>query len=365
MDELEALVILNHIPLLGSVKIRLLVAHYGSARAALKAPLAELGSFPGFGPKLLQTWEQGLYQTAWKQDLLLAEQLQVRLIPFTSPDYPKHLLEIVDPPPLLYVQGTLKQEDKKCLAVVGTRQASLYGQEMAMHLSQQLTRQGFTIISGLARGIDTAAHQGALKGGRTLAVLGSGLACLYPRENQGLAESIRQQGALISEFPMTTPPDRQHFPQRNRIVSGMAWGTVLIEAPLKSGAMNTAERALSQNRPVFVLPGRADQENFRGNHALIKEKKGCLIENVQDILSHFDEPSLPLVFYPSFSPQVALEKEEEELLKWLPAHEMSVEELLPHLRWPIAKLNVLLMSLVLKKRLKEYPGKIYKKMEGN
>lgn len=363
MNELEALVILNHIPLLGSVRIRLLIGHYGSARAALKAPLAELAIFPGFGSKLLQAWELGLRQTVWKEDLILAERLNVQLIPFTSPHYPKRLLDLSDPPILLYVQGTLNPEDQRCLAVVGTRQASLYGQEMAMQLSLQLARQGFTIVSGLARGIDTAAHQGALKGGRTLAVLGSGLNCLYPRENSALAGAIRQQGALISEFSMTTPPDRPHFPQRNRIVSGMTMGTLLIEAPLKSGAMNTAERALSQKRPVFVLPGRVDQENFRGNHGLIKDNKGLLVENIQDILRHFDEPSLPLTFHPSPSPKMTLEKEEEELLRRMPVQEMSVEELLSYFSWPIAKLNVLLMSLVLKKRLKEYPGKIYKKIE--
>jgi DNA processing protein len=259
------------------------------------------------------------------------------------------------------MQGELLKEDQRCLAIVGTRQASVYGQEMAHRLSRELAQAGFTIVSGLARGIDTAAHRGALEKGRTLAVLGSGLACIYPTENIALAGAIRQQGALISEFAMATPPDRQNFPQRNRIVSGMTLGTILIEAPQQSGAMLTVERALNQGRPVFALPGRVDQDSFRGNHALIKERKAELIENVEDILKNF-ECSLPLVFKPTQKLPFRLEKEEEELLRQMPIQEISVEELVAHIQWPVAKLNGLLMSLVLKKIVKEYPGKIYKKI---
>jgi DNA processing protein len=336
--------------------------HYGSASAALQAPLEEIATFPGFGPKILKAWKEGLEQEHWKDHLTLAERLQTQIISFTSPHYPKRLLEIADYPLVLYVQGNLLKEDQRCLAVVGTRQASLYGQEMAKDLSSKLAQAGFTVVSGLARGIDTAAHQGALQVGRTVAVLGSGLACLYPTENIGLAGHIRQQGALISEFSMATPPDRQNFPQRNRIVSGMTMGTILIEAPRQSGAMLTAERALSQGRPVFALPGRVDQDSFKGNHALIKERKAELVENVEDILKTFDY-SLPLVFQSAKVPSLPLEKEEEELLRQMPTQEVSIEELVMSISWPVAKLNGLLMSLVLKKRVKEYPGKIYKKFK--
>lgn len=362
MDELEALLILNSLPYVGSIKIRLLMQHYGSATTVLRIPLEEIATFPGFGPKILQAWKKGLEKREWRHDLILAERLQTQLIPFNSPHYPKRLLEIADYPLVLYVQGELLREDQRCLAIVGTRQASIYGQEMAKQLSHELTQAGFTIVSGLARGIDTAAHQGALEKGRTIAVLGSGLACLYPTENIALATAIRQQGALISEFAMAKPPDRQHFPQRNRIVSGMTMGTILIEAPQQSGAMLTAERAFSQGRPVFALPGRADQENFKGNHALIKERKAELIDNVRDILKTFDDCSLPLVFKSAQSPSLLLEKEEADLLRQMPIQEVSIEELVASLQWPVAKLNGLLMSLVLKKIVKEYPGKIYKKV---
>lgn len=336
--------------------------HYGSAVAALQAPLVEIATFPGFGSKILEAWKTTLEEGRWKENLALAERFQANLIPFTSPDYPKRLLEIVDYPLVLYVQGNLLKKDQRSLAVVGTRQASFYGQDQAKQLSRELAQAGFTIVSGLARGIDAAAHAGALEGGRTVAVLGSGLARLYPSENTILARAISEQGALMSEFPMNTPPDRQHFPQRNRIVSGMTMGTILIEAPQQSGAMLTVERALSQKRPVFALPGRVDQESFKGNHLLIKQGRGNLIESVRDILEYFNDFSLPLTFNTSQSSLVSLEKEEKELLQQMPVQEISIEELIARVQWPVSKLNSLMMSLVLKKMVKEYPGKNYKKI---
>lgn len=362
MDELESLLVLSSFSHLGPIKIRLLMQFYGSAKAALQAPLEEIGLFPGFGPKVMQAWKKGLEEELWRNNLRLADQLQTQIIPFTSPHYPKRLLEIPDSPLILYIKGHLLKEDQRCLAIVGTRQATIYGQEMAKDLSRKLAQAGFTIVSGLARGIDTTAHQGALENGRTIAVLGSGLARIYPTENKNLALEIAQNGALISEFAMDTPPDRHNFPQRNRIVSGLSMGTILIEAPLQSGAMLTAERALSQKRPLFAIPGRADQETFKGNHALIKEGRADLIENVHDILKTFEDGSLPLVFKPLVKPSFPLDRDEEELLKQLPAQEISVEELMLRNQWPVAKLNCLLMSLVLKKMVKEYPGKVYKKI---
>ena len=362
LEELEALIFLNSLPQLGSIKIRSLMRHFGSAVLALKAPLEEIAALPGFGPRLLQSWKTGLEKKVWEEELKLAERSRVAIIPFTSPYYPKRLLDTSDFPILLYIQGSLLKEDARCLAVVGTRQASIYGLEIAKTISRELASAGFTIVSGLARGVDTAAHQGALQGGRTCAVLGSGLSRLYPQENTSMAEVIKQQGALISEFSMAAPPNRHHFPQRNRIVSGLSLGTIVIEAPLKSGAMLTAERAVSQGRPAFALPGRSDQETHRGNHQLIKEGKAKLIENGRDILQFFDACPLPQAFASFEKPHTALEKDEAELLKKMPIQEASVEELAMHVQWPIGKLNGLLMSLVLKKMIKEYPGKIYKKV---
>jgi DNA processing protein len=363
LDELEALVILSSISSLGSIKIRLLIHHYGSAVEALKAKSSELALLPGFGPKMIQAWELGLKQDhSWKTNLDLVKRFGVEIVSYTSSRYPKRLLEIADHPILLYVKGDLTKQDQRCIAIVGTRAASIYGNEMAQRLGRELAQAGYTIVSGLARGVDTSAHRGALEGGRTIGVLGSGIACLYPEENKDLARTICEKGAVISEFPMNAPPDRTHFPQRNRIVSGMTLGTILIEAPERSGAMLTMERAISQGRPVFALPGRADQENFKGNHALIKSKRADLIDCAHDVVKHFDELALPLVFNQPVRPKVLLEKEEEELLRLLPTVEQTIEEIGRHTGVPIIRLNILLMSLVLKKAIKQYPGKIYKKV---
>ncbi len=363
MDELEALVILSSISSLGSIKIRLLIQHFGSAVEALKAKPSELSLIPGFGPKIMQSWELGIkHDQACRANFDFAERLGVEIVAFTDSKYPKRLLDIADHPILLYVKGELIKQDQRCLAIVGTRAASIYGKEMAYRLGRELAQAGFTIVSGLARGIDTAAHQGALELGRTIGVLGSGIGCLYPEENRALADAMCDNGAVISEFSMNTPPDRTHFPQRNRIVSGMTLGTVLIEAPERSGAMLTVEKAIAQGRPAFALPGRADQEFFKGNHLLIKSKRADLIDCAEDVINYFDELTLPLVFNRPEKPKVALEKEEEELLHRLPTIELSMEEIGRQTGLPIIRLNVLLMSLVLKKVVKQYPGKIYKKV---
>ncbi len=362
MNELTALIILSSIPLLGSIKIRLLIHHFGSAVAALQASEQAVAELPGFGYKVVEGWRTRFDEKKWKKNVYLAETHQAQIIPYTSAVFPKRLLDLTDHPVILYVQGELRKEDQQCLAIVGTRQPSIYGIEMAEKIANDLASQGLTIVSGLARGVDTAAHRGALKRGRTLAVIGSGLADIYPKENSQLAREIANHGALISEFPMDTPPDRQNFPQRNRIVSGMTMGTLLIEAPLRSGAMITMERGLAQGRKLFALPGRADSEQFQGNHSLIKNGQAYLVENAKDIMGHFEQLNIfSAVPTPVFAKPI-LEKEELNLFAALPTGEFAIDQLQHMTKLPVPKLSVLLMSLVLKKAVKEYPGKIYKKV---
>lgn len=357
MTELEAFAVLISIPHLGAIKIRLLVERFGCAVEALKAPLAEISAIPGF-ERVMTYWQNWQKDKAWKLDLSLVEKHGVQLVPFNHPQFPKALLDVPDHPALLYIRGTLKPQDQRGLAVVGTRNASIYGNEMAESISQRLAANGFTVISGLARGIDTAAHRGALESGRTIAVIGSGLANLYPPENHGLADKIVQNGALISEFPMATPPDRQNFPQRNRIVSGMSMATLLIEAPIKSGAMITMDRARMQKRQLFALPGRVDSDNFRGNHFLIKSGQAQLIENAEDIIVNFQE-LFPVQILRSMTPQ--LDAEERALFDRMPNEEINIDALASMAGQPIQQINRILMSLVLKKAIKEFPGKLYKK----
>lgn len=353
--------ILSGIPYLGSIKARLLIKHFGSARHVLETKSDDLQEIPGIGKKLVENL------TAWKKNSLsqqnfeLADKHNIKIISYLDPFYPKRLLEIYDHPLIIYVKGQLKPGDQQSLAIVGTRQSSIYGNESAEKIARELAQQRFTIVSGLARGIDTAAHQGALAEGRTIAVIGSGLLDIYPRENISLARKIEENGAVISEFSPLTPPDRQNFPQRNRIVSGMTLGTLLIEAPLKSGAMLTMEKAVQQERKLFALPGRVDDKNFEGNHSLIKNGEAQLIENAEDILQQFH-------FLPgfsskkSFSSSISLEPEEVDFLSLLPSKEVCLDEMVMITKYPIKKLNVLVMSLVLKKKLKEFPGRIFKKI---
>ncbi|MGM0440006.1 MAG: DNA-processing protein DprA [Chlamydiota bacterium] len=285
MEELEAIVILNN--LLGSSPTRKLIEKVG-----LAAPFLLKKDFSAFGltPEQysrLSHWET---DSSWQNDLMLAEKEDIDLISFLDSAYPANLRKIPDFPPLLYVKGTLRHRDQRSLAVVGTRHPSDYGLRMTRCLTEKLSQEGFTIVSGLARGIDTAAHQQALtSGGRSLAVLGSGLRHIYPPENETLAEAIAGQGAIISEFPMETSPCRQNFPRRNRLISGISQGTLVAEAPHKSGALIAAERATQQGRALFTIPGPIELESFRGNHLLIKEGRARLIEKATEVTAHFED----------------------------------------------------------------------------
>ncbi|KIC74361.1 DNA-processing protein DprA [Candidatus Protochlamydia amoebophila] len=363
MEELEALMILTDMPLIGPVKVRFLVDYFGSAKKALSASITELSHLPGFKQKILDQWQEHIRSKKYLANLQLVEKFHAHLISFKDPSYPKQLQNIPDHPPLLYLRGELKPQDNQSITIIGTRQATLYGLEMAKKLSYELAQAGFTIVSGLARGIDTAAHIGALEaGGRTLAIIGSGLANIYPQENHHLADQIAKKGAVISEFSMSTPPHRSHFPKRNRLVSGMSLGTLLIEAPQKSGAILTIENALEQKKHIWALPGRADQENFRGNHALIKNKKAILVENIEDIVQCLDTFCFTTPIEQKHLNLVHLQQEEIHLLQKLPVEELSIEEIVKRAQLPIQQVNSLLMSLVLKKIIKEFPGKFYKKI---
>ncbi len=209
---------------------------------------------------------------------------EVRELTLKDPDYPDLLRKIHDPPAILYVKGTLLPEDAAAVAIVGTRSASPYGLETARRLAMDLARCGITVVSGLAEGIDAAGHEGALEaGGRTIAVVGHGLAHLYPPQHRKLAQRIAESGCLLSEFPMEAEPKAWHFPQRNRVIAGVSLGVIVVEAPLKSGALITARHALEQGREVFAVPGPVSSERSRGTHALIRDG-ARLVESSEDVL---------------------------------------------------------------------------------
>lgn len=356
MCELDALSALAHCPSLSKEAIRQKIIANGSSASAL----AELRADPGLKPTsadYLQNWQM---RKEWQQDLDSAERQKVDILPFWDELYPAPLKELPDAPLLLYVKGKWKPDDARAAAIVGTRQCTLYGKEMAERFGEDLARTGVTVVSGLARGIDTAAHIGALRSGRTIAVIGSGLGAIYPKENLWLAAKIAEQGAVISEYPMAKSPAKHHFPQRNRLVCALSLGALLIEAPLQSGAMITMRLAKNQNKFCFTLPGRIDWETFKGNHSLLKSQKAVLVENADEMLSILLGHQFPIA--KNAQPELfGLEDVEINLLKIFPASEISLEELSLHSKLPIAKLSSLLMGLVLKQKVREFPGKLYKK----
>jgi DNA processing protein len=280
----EAAVALNMTPGLGSRTFMKLHEHFGSAEAILKASARELAKVEGVPRDIAKRIVETRAAADVEQEFALAQKHGARIIPFWSDEYPQPLRHIHTPPILLYVKGEMQKTDAIAVAIVGARRCSLYGRNQAERIAFELAARGFTIISGLARGVDGAAHEGALKAkGRTIAVLGTGLATIYPREHERLAERICASGALVSEFPMATPVDGRNFPPRNRIISGLSMGAVVVEASRKSGSLITATWAREQGREVFAVPGKIDNPLSLGPHKLIQDG-AKLVASVEDII---------------------------------------------------------------------------------
>ncbi len=367
VTETEACIALNMIPGLGPVRMRALLASLGSPEVILSAGRNALASTPGVGPETaaaIANWEQTV-DLAAELDRIAA--FGARVITWDAPEYPAALRTIDNPPFVLYVWGDLQTTDARAIGVVGSRNVTHYGVECAKKLSYQFAYAGYTVISGLARGIDTAAHQGALAAkGRTIAVIGSGLSKLYPPENQGLAEKIAASGAVLSEYPMLRPADRQTFPYRNRIVAGWGKAIVVVEAGLNSGALITANQAIEQGRAVFSVPGPIDRPTSAGSNRLIQQG-AKLIVGAEDVLDEIgmlipsgpktkaptaEQPELPVA-----APR--LSQDETLLLNALQVGELSLDELCSATRLPTYKVSSTLLGLELKRLAKPLPGQRY------
>lgn len=282
--ELRDAIALAMVPGVGPLMSRALLEHFGSPGRVLRASSGELRNVPGVGPKLAASILES--RRAYDPEVELAEcrGRGVTPIPLASPEYPPPLKDIPDPPPILYRKGTYQPEDQIAVALVGSRKSTPYGVRIAERLAASLARVGIAVVSGLARGIDAAAHRGALKaGGRTIAVMANGLSEIYPPEHDGLAEEIAAAGAVVTEMPMRQGPLSDLFPRRNRIISGLSLGVVIVEAAPKSGSLLTARHAMEQNREVFAVPGPVDSLASRGCHGLIRDG-ARLVESVEDIL---------------------------------------------------------------------------------
>jgi len=294
MNDFEALVLLNMVKGIGSIRMRRLLDAFGSPVDVFKAASQKLAEAAGLTPFLARAVLAAPGQMDPLAEIRRADTLGIRIMTMADEDYPASLRAIPDPPCILYVKGDLLPCDANALAVVGSRGASLYGLSSARMFGSRLSEYGLTIVSGLARGIDTAAHRAVLDAsGRTIAVLGSGLECIYPPENEEMFRQIASTGAVISQFPLRMPPLPQNFPMRNRIISGLSKGVLVVEASAKSGALITARCALEQGREVFALPGEVGRENAYGVNALIKDG-ACLVMRPEEIL----EVLKPLLSFP-------------------------------------------------------------------
>jgi len=348
----------------GPIRLRHMLELFGDPESILKASADQLARVQGVGrdtAECIADWENRIDLS---KELERIDDYGCFVVTGADPIYPNALKEIYDPPIILYVQGTLEEKDHHGVAMVGSRMTTPYGLDTARKLSFQLAHAGVTVISGGARGIDTAAHQGCLRGGgRTLAVVGCGLDIIYPSENRSLFENISGQGAVITQFPFGRKADRQTFPIRNRIVAGMSLGTVVIEANKTSGALITANMAVDYGRQVFAVPGRIDSPRSKGCHALIKNG-AKLCESVEDILGEFEYlfPPPSSSEQPGDSPPATMPVSEEEALLWrlLEGNECHMDDLIRGSGWPAEKVSVLLMAMELKSLVKRLPGQVYR-----
>lgn len=380
----EAYLALNLLPNIGPIRVRRLLGHFHTPQAILAAPAGELLLVPGIGE------EMAAHIADWENRIDLPEEKcrlsdhGIELLTLDDPRYPAALRQIHDPPFLLYMKGTLLPADEAAVAVVGSRRMTHYGREQARKFSFQLARAGFTIVSGLARGIDTAAHEAALAaGGRTIAVLGSGIGNVYPPENQALADRICQSGAVLSEFPVLYVPDKQSFPLRNRIVAGMSSGLLVVEAPARSGSLITANQALEQGRTVFAIPGPIDRPSSEGCHRLIQQG-ATLVCSADDVIDELglEINTLPLDFTnseakmdtlpgleartASESPPpplrtVELSELERRLLVELDLGDTTIDRLAEVTGVPAGRVGASLLQLEMKRLVKQLPGKYFSK----
>ena len=376
LNDLESLVTLNRIEGFGATGLRKLLDFFESPQDILQNA-DKLAKIPAITPRLANQIVRIKKESNPSRELELAAKEHVRIVSIFDESYPPNLKNIFSPPLLLYVKGKLLTRDIACIAMVGSRRPTLYGRLTAERLSAELAGRGMTVVSGMARGIDTASHKGALKvKGRTIAVLGSGLDVIYPAENRALAEQIANSGAVISEFPMGTRPLRKNFPRRNRVISGLSLGVVVVEAARKSGSLITAGFALDQGREVFAVPGKIDSYASKGTHNLIKQG-AKLVEDSEDIIEELS-PILKKCIKDDFraiadrdklvgSPEkwggenAGLKSEEEKIYSALSFKPRHIDEIVEDIHVSASQISGILMKLEIKNLVKELPGKMFVK----
>ncbi len=369
LEEIKSLMILNNIPTLGPVRIKRLIEFFGSATNIMSATEEELSCVEGIGPSIAKTIVMLRNKIDVEKELDAINKEKIKIICYNDDDYPLMLKYLADPPMLLYVKGELKKEDMISVAIVGTRKPTPYGRLVVEHLVKQIAKYDLTIVSGLAYGIDTLAHEFAIKNGlRTIAVLGNGLGVYYPAANKKLQDKIPLFGAVISEFPYFYKPNKNSFPQRNRIIAALSLGTIIIEADIKSGAMITAKLAAELGKDVFAVPGSIFSRQSRGTNFLIKTG-AKLITSAEDVIEEIQKLSdivkQQINIKKPVKEEGKVEKElDEETKKVLDIiiaepEGIHIDKLQNISKLEITKLMNILFSLVVNGKIKELTGKIY------
>lgn len=338
----------------GEVRARDLYRHFGSVEAILNASRGELLQVDGVGPETAE----GILHIDYKKAEETTEKILKsgeKFLLLSEPDYPEPLAEIFDPPPVLFCRGELVPEDKKAVGIVGTRTFSPYGKQVADRMAFELAGMGLTVVSGMAQGIDSFAHEAALRaGGRTIAVLGGGFDSVTSARARKLLEKIPTQGAVLTEFANGTPPTPENFPKRNRVISGLSLGVVVVEAPEGSGALITAHQALDQNREVMAVPGRVDSPNSAGTHKLIRQG-AALVATAQDVVKELNLAVAPMAERPTVA--IDLKREERVLFDLLAAGQpVLIDELSSRAALPVSECFSILTGLELKGHVKRLAG---------
>ena len=356
MNNFESLVSLNLIPQIGSVRLGQLLKYFDHPAEIFKANRESLDAIVGvrISESIISFDCKNL-----ENDLALAKKAGLKIITLFDGDYPYSLSQIPGLPIVLYVSGEITEADFLSLGIVGSRRASLYGLSSAEKFAAELSQNHLTIVSGMARGVDTYAHRGALKvKGRTIAVMGSGFNHIYPPENRSLAEEIAKNGAVVSEFPMNTKPLAQNFPRRNRLISGLSLGVLVTEAARNSGALITVDFALEQGREVFALPGRIDSCGSMGANQLLKQG-AKLVTCCDDILEELNLgiPSIRKLNNQVIKQNIISEKEQGLLYNYITQQAISIDDLVEKTSLSSSQISNLILKLQFSKLIKELPGK--------
>ena len=367
MQDREAYISLNLVQGLGAGSIRLLAEHLGPLDRIFRARPPQLREILGryATPETLSGIREVADGKAAAREIRRAREAGAEILTLGGPGYPQSLAQIHAPPPVLYVKGTLLPEDETAVAIVGTRSATPYGLDHAERFGEELAALGITVVSGLAEGVDRAAHEGALKaGGRTVAVVGHGLSTLYPRHHEELAERVELSGCLLSEFPMEMQPHAANFPRRNRIIAGLSLGVLVVEAPARSGALITAKEAMEQGREVFAMPGPISSPQSRGTNALLKDgaKLVCQVRDILEELAPQLKDQLARHRAPGTNPVpgpgVDLTVEEAQVFQVVPVGAAAgVERIAQATTLGPARLMSVLTGLELKGLVRQMPGR--------